>query len=584
MGRGHHPDSNRRSRSNEAGLSDQSFLHAKRITLEARTIPGLLSFAPVTSESFASRSPGITIGSLGLLTLAVASAMMLWGDPLSTSLAGATLLYAALVTVVTLPPAIVTALLVFRTNLLGRIVLQVLLIVWLFLPVYVHIAGWRDLFGPQGWLEVPNPFQPSTNLIDGVTGVIWLHALAAFPWVVFLTGVAFARGPASLEDDARLEASPWSVLGNVTLRRSWDAVLVAVVWIVITMFGEMSIASVCNVRTYSEVVFTGIPLGLTTTETGLTLGPGAILMIGLVVLAAWLAETVRPRGQDVETNRPAPLPLQRGRTAWSLLIWGMFLFALAPPLVGLIYKVGITIDQVDGQFVRGWSLWKAFQLTLSSVTVYRRELTWSLLLAGTVSQVTTLFALLLADIASRGKWLARGVALFCGVLFALPGPIVGLAIAWGTNRPWLAWLAPLVDRTIFAPTLAIVTITLPLVTFFYWHAMPSQRQLRELASLDGSSWLRTWWKVILPASWPTIVAGLLIGFVLAANDVAASVLVLPAGIDTISRRIFGLLHFGGEDNVAGILLLNLGVVAVLAIAIRLLATWRSRSDFRDSLP
>jgi len=492
--------------------------------------------------------------------------------------------YALGVIALTLPAATATSLLLFRTNLAGRGVLLSLLVVWLFVPIYVHIAGWRDLFGPQGWLEIPSPLDPSSNLIDGWTGLLWLHSLAAFPWAVLITGMAFLRSPAGLEDDARLEVTPLAVLAKVTLRQNWDALLVAAAWIVVTVFGEMSIASVCNVRTYAEVVFTGIPLGQSTTDATLTVAPGMMLIIGLILLTAWLARGLRPVPSEVDVRRPAPLPLGKSRSLASLAVWSLFLLAFAPPIVGLVYKVGITIDQVDGQFLRGWSLAKVFSLTLGSVVIYREELLWTLALSVTVAAASTLIGLLLSDLATRSRWGSWLVSLLCAALFALPGPIVGIGIAWGANRPWLSPLAPLIDRSIFAPALAILTITVPLVTFFYWHTMHASRQLYEMARVDGSSWWRTWTRVVLPANVPVIIAGALIAFILAANDVSASVMVLPAGIDTISRRIFGLLHFGGEDNVAGILLMNLALVAAVSLVIRRLAGWRGRNDFGDSVP
>ncbi|MBA2115119.1 hypothetical protein HOV93_22910 [Planctomycetes bacterium FF15] len=524
---------------------------------------------------------------MALLALTIAAlvvALWIWGDPLSVRLTFATSLYALAVIAITLPPATITSLLLFRTHLAGRGVLLSLLVIWLFIPIYVHVAGWRDLFGPQGWLEIASPFDPTANLIDGWTGLLWLHSLAAFPWVVLFTGMAFTRSPAALEDDARLDITPLAVLAKVTLRQNWDAVLVAAAWIIVTLFGEISIASVCNVRTYAEVVFTGIPLGQTATESTLTVAPGTVLLVALILLTAWVANGLRPKPAEVELRQAQLLPLGRHRWLASLWVWALFLMALAPAVIGLIYKVGITIDQVDGQFIRGWSLAKVFTLTLGSVGIYREELLWTLALSATVAAATTLIGLLLSDLAARSRWGARLVSLLCAALFALPGPIVGIAIAWGSNRPWLSPLAPLIDRSIFAPSLAILTITLPLVTFFYWHTLHTSRQLYEMARLDGSSWWRTWTRVVLPANIPVIVAGSLIALVLAANDVAASVMVLPAGIDTISRRIFGLLHFGGEDNVAGILLMNLVVVAFLSVVIRRLVSWRGRNDFGDSVP
>lgn len=508
----------------------------------------------------------------------------LFGDPLSTRLTFQTLGLAAATAAVTLPPAILTALLLFRTKLWGNAGLRTLLVVWLFLPVYVHIAGWRDLFGPQGWLAISNPLLPGENLVDGWTGAVWLHSISVFPWVTFLVGIALKRGPTILEEVAWLEVSSFTVLRRVTVARNLDAVAVALVWIVLSVFGEMSIASVCNVRTYAEVVFTGIPLGLTADGAGLTMGPGMLLMAGLVLMASWLARHVSPGEADAEQRPPLPFPLGRFQKSCSTAIWLLFLLLLGPAVVGLVYKVGVTVTQMEGEFVRGWSLAKGLWLTLGSIATYRTELTWTFWISLAVSILTVVFALLLSDVTRQGRGGRWTVSLWCAFLFAIPGPVIGLVTAWVLNQPFLYGLAPTLDRTILAPTLAILTITLPIVTFYFWHCFVLERPVREAAALDGSSWWRTQCYLVIPANLRTIGAGALIAFVLAANDIGASVLVLPAGIDTIARRIFGLLHFGGEDDVAGILLMNLLVVAVIAIVIRRLTGARGRNGYRDRVP
>ena len=404
------------------------------------------------------------------------------------------------------------------------------------------------------------------------------------PWITFLMGVALKRGPANLEEAAWLEISTFTVLRRVTFARNLDAVTVALIWVVIAVFGEMSIASVCNVRTYAEVVFTGIPLGLTADEASLTMGPGVLLMAALVLLTSWLAHHIRPGEVDAELRPAFQFPLGRFRKFWSTGLWLLFIFLLSPAVVGLVYKVGVTVTQTNGDFVRGWSLVKGFWITVGSIAAYRTELTWTFWLSLSVSALTVVFAFLLSDVARRGRgghWL---VCLGCAFLFAIPGPVVGLATAWILNRPLLYALAPVIDRTILAPTLAILTLTLPIVTFYFWHCFVSQQQIREAAALDGSTWWRTHLHITIPTNLRMIGAGALIAFVLAANDIGASVLVLPAGIDTMARRIFGLLHFGGEDDVAGILLMNLLVVAVIAIVIRRLTGAPGGNGYRDRVP
>lgn len=62
----------------------------------------------------------------------------------------------------------------------------------------------------------------------------------------------------------------------------------------------------------------------------------------------------------------------------------------------------------------------------------------------------------------------------------------------------------------------------------------------------------------------------LVALAIVLGDLAASILVVPPGVITLPIRIFGLMHYGVEDQVAGICLVLVAVFAVVAAgAIRL---------------
>ncbi len=55
--------------------------------------------------------------------------------------------------------------------------------------------------------------------------------------------------------------------------------------------------------------------------------------------------------------------------------------------------------------------------------------------------------------------------------------------------------------------------------------------------------------------------------IVAMGDLAASVLTVPPGVNTLAIRIFTLLHYGVEDVVAGIALASaIGFAAVTLVA------------------
>jgi iron(III) transport system permease protein len=62
----------------------------------------------------------------------------------------------------------------------------------------------------------------------------------------------------------------------------------------------------------------------------------------------------------------------------------------------------------------------------------------------------------------------------------------------------------------------------------------------------------------------------LIAFAVALGDLAASILVVPPGVKTLSIHIFGLMHYGVQDRVAGICLAQVCMFAVLASIVALL--------------
>jgi iron(III) transport system permease protein len=50
------------------------------------------------------------------------------------------------------------------------------------------------------------------------------------------------------------------------------------------------------------------------------------------------------------------------------------------------------------------------------------------------------------------------------------------------------------------------------------------------------------------------------------GELSATILVLPPGINTLANQIFGLIHYGVDDQVAGIALAVLAAFMLLGIA------------------
>src|SRR5262245_13044866 len=103
------------------------------------------------------------------------SAWMESGRLLSLSLN--TLLLAGGTVLLTLPAGTLLAVLLQRTDLPGGRLLEALLLVPLFVPLPLLVAGWEMVLSNAGLG------------LTGMVAAIVLHSFAALPWVVLLVGV-----------------------------------------------------------------------------------------------------------------------------------------------------------------------------------------------------------------------------------------------------------------------------------------------------------------------------------------------------------------------------------------------------------
>jgi iron(III) transport system permease protein len=151
---------------------------------------------------------------------------------------------------------------------------------------------------------------------------------------------------------------------------------------------------------------------------------------------------------------------------------------------------------------------------------------------------------------------------------AVPGPLIGLGIIWLLDRDQPAAVAWLYDRTVTAPVLALAVRTLPLTILICgvaWRTLAAD--VLEAAACDGAGpWIR-FWRIAIPQRLPALTAAWLAGLAWAAGDLACSILVVPPGITTVPIRVFGLVHSGVDQQVAGICLVAAAGYAVLAACV-----------------
>jgi iron(III) transport system permease protein len=346
---------------------------------------------------------------------------------------------------------------------------------------------------------------------------------------------------------------------------------VAALWVIIVTGGEMTVTDLFVVRTYAEEVYTRAEV-VQPDDPPLGLAHGVILTTWLVLAGLVLVARLVPRDRPVTAARRLVFSLGRRRWPIALLVALGLLLVVGVPLASLAYKAGIVVTQVDTVRLRNWSLGKCLEMIGGGPVRYAREFGWSLLIGGLAAIAATAVAVVLAWLARRGRLSAAAVLVAVAVCLALPGPIVGVAVIRLLNRPEIPPLVWLYDQSILAPWLALTIRALAPATLVMWHALATvPQEMLDCAAVDGAGPATRLWRIALPCRLWALALAWLVALAVALGDLAASILVLPPGMDTLSRHIFGLLHYGVEDRVAGICLAQVALFAAVALAVVWLA-------------
>lgn len=458
------------------------------------------------------------------------------------------------------PVGAALAFLLVRTDLPLRRIWLGLLVLQLFTPLHVHAAAWQAGFGDLGWFTS----QAEGSWLKGLRGAVWVHFVAALSWVVLILAAALRWTERELEELALLDGGGWRACRLATFRRAAPALGAAALWVLLATAGEMTVTNLFQVVTYAERAHVALDGREPFREITLVVAPHVAMGLLLTTVLLLLAARACPPPRRDLGRPPLVFSLRAWRWPLGLLVGAAMLTISLVPLANLVHQAGIEVWQRDGHFVRQWSAAKTLRMIADSPRLFAREFAWSIQIGAFSASLALIAALPLAWLARQGGVRALPAALLSGMLMALPGPLIALIVIWLLNRDATA-LAFLYDRTLLPPVLGVTLRLLPLVIFMLWFTVRSiPREQLEAAELDGLGPLRRFWHVVLPQRRRAIAATWLAAFALAIGDLGASNLVTPPGVETLSQRIFRLIHAAVDDQVAGLCLAILLLTALLA--------------------
>lgn len=474
-----------------------------------------------------------------------------FGDPISKHLLANTILLWLGTCAVSLPIGASTGFVLARIHAPGRAIFVSLMVGILFLPHYLYGVAWQSAAGPFSLLS---NYYSTQDLLSGWFAAIWIHAMAAIPWVSLLIFMALIGTDTAAEEALLLDGGGSAILRYTVFPRLLVAVLMAAVLVLLITAGEMTVTDLYQVRTFAEEIYTLTAIERDLTQAAQRIWAGLLLLLFLACGGTLLVTAIH-RTRRRRFSRP-PLLFSGKTLTCSSSIWLSLVTVLTVgvPVLGLSYIAGrIPAPSHEGAF--SWSPRRFLEAILAAPGWFQREIYWSALIAVLAAATASTAALMIAWWGHRSRWRAMAVLGGAASLWALPAPLLGLALVavfYQTFDPF----PYLNDYTVMAPVLGIAIRILPWPLFIYWYAFRQiPRDVLDAAALDGAGTWRQLFFLALPANWHFAVTGWFAALAAAFADLSISIILLPPGVSTLGTRIFDRLHTGTDQQVAAVCLL-----------------------------
>ena len=452
---------------------------------------------------------------------------------------------AAVVTIAALAVGIPLGLLIARSDLPLRRTVWALHLFPLFLPPFVLALGWFHVLGRTGLIGA----ESTARVLFSAAGVIWVLWLAFTPVCTSLVALSLLGVDASLEEAARLVASPWRVASRILIPSARPAIVLSAIVVFALAISELAVPMFFRVDVFPAAVFARLG--------GIDYAPGEAFTLALpllplaLLLLALERRFVGPRSFAVAglhgmTREPIALGAWRPVACAAALL--LVVLDLAPLLV------------LGQRAARGGGL--------TALPRWLGQAPWNSLVSGAVAAtIIAALGFVLGHAAARRIRGATSLDALSMLAFIIPAPVLGVGLIAVWNRSWsqavYGSLAILVVGFIARYTVVALRTISSVI-------LQSARDLEDAAATSGAGAWRRLGRIVLPLNARGVVAGWLLAFLFCVRDLETAVLFYPAGREPLTVRLFTLEANGPQGVVAGLavaqVVLTAAVLGVGALA------------------
>ncbi|MCP8895122.1 iron ABC transporter permease [Shinella daejeonensis] len=491
---------------------------------------------------------------------------------------GTTTIFAFGMVAIAVPLGGLLAFLITRTDIKGRRLLEVLVLVPMFISSIVLAFGYTVSVGPTGFVSlfVRDLIGIVPWNIYSLPGMILIAGLSHVPHVYLYVSAAMRNLPSDLEEAARTTgASIWQVSRDVTLPMVLPALIFAAALNLLLGFETFGIPLVLGDPNGIMVLTTYI-YKLTTlfgTPTYQLMAVVAVVLVLITLPLVWMQRRLLRNARKYAAlggkgSRVATLKLGGSGQLIALSIIGFWLFVSVVLPIG-----GITVRAFVDAWGEGVNLLD--QLTLMNFSrmfevpsLYNGIV--NTIILSVVGGAVAVAIYLAVGLAGHRNWGLSNTVLDYIILLprALPGLVVGLAFFWVfLFVPLLTPLRPTLVSLFVAYLVVGLSYGLRLLQGTLIQVAP---ELEESARTTGATIGRTWKDIVIPIVRPGLAGAWALIMIIFLREYATGVYLMGAGTEVIGSLMVSLLQTGAMNTIAALSLISIVLTgAGLALALRL---------------
>ncbi|CAM3341273.1 Sulfate transport system permease protein CysW [Klebsiella spallanzanii] len=438
-------------------------------------------------------------------------------------------------------------------------------------PPYIAALSWMLVLQSNGYLQQLTGWDLN-DLLFSRSGIVLVMTLNIFPVVYFAVSRSLLASGQRLAIVARVHgASAWRAFWHITLPMLSPALAAGMLLAFTLAIEEYGVPAALGSRAGLVMLTVGIEKKLADWPIDL---PGAsllsLLLIAVALLAWWLQKRlVGDKEVTSVTGKPGE---NSGADLGWLALPAVLLMAVVGGLAVLLPGASMVLTSLMGTLSGGIH---ADNFTFRHFDALFAQQGDALSALGTSLSLALASALIVGLIGLLAAWLVlvqkiRGSAIVDALSLmpaALPGVVVGVGLILLWNQPF--WpVSPY--NTWFMLLLSYCCLLLPWPVRYVGSALRQLgNNLEPAARVHGATPLQALRLIVLPLVFPALLAAMLMVFAVASRELVTSLLLAPAGTQTVAVFIWRQFEQGSVGQ--GMAMASLTLFTGLALMLSALA-------------